>query len=990
MAMCIILEEKRDKRKSLAFQTMYKKKKGTDSPDGLMPNASPSTPIALSDNLSSVSEGKDSDSSEEKQEVGAESSATALQRMPRRSGTKGREVVDWGGAETSLAWDALVETAGGDAELAQALAEKRLAAAEKALAAAKKRNVDGDEDFEGYIAAFKEAERMVDVWKAIAGENARRAEAARIAELEAAEEERRLAATAEALENDIPEWQHDTPEKARARGARRHAGAIYHRQEPVEGVRGKEVGVKFTNNDIPAGRVMVIDASQLQPSHLQGERNHMFFIEEAQPKERTGQDSIGASRRIATEIRPEEITSTATAYTGAPVINSRGEVIQGNSRSDALRYLWSHALPEQQAKYKQYLIDRAADFELDAAAIAAMEHPVLVTMVDVADEEAIRLGQASSEDTESGGEMYLRPANIATRLGVRMREFAERLLRSDDDDASLGQMVSCNAADVLKWLAQHNIISPTQYKTAFNSKDAVTDRAKEDLLKTLYMVVFANGASQLSDAFGRLPVKAQRAILATAFRDMDSPEGAKMLAEIQASIMAYNELMSYPAFANAKTINDKDKKLIRAVEDFTLSTALDDRFETVAPAEKYSNFALRLAALYKASDISQKTLTEHFNRMYDLVQGVSESNLFEEADTTKYTLADAIRKVLELEYKPAKNGTKHGTDGNTSLAVSDNNGPAGQQRDGELPPAGERVAPSAEQTDRRGRTEKDSRGNETTHVADNIIVSRTLSGQEATELLAQMERLAEGASSLELKPENWLATFGEDGTVSTPIGVVKMGDNQYIKMVVRKRTEYFGMIYPTLNNPDIIIDKNAPADGDERDSKYIFVKTFIKPDGSRVVHFESITVRRDGLEVSVSSHEAEAKDIKKDMQNGKILHISEKLSLSSEGSLTETPNKEEGPDLVPTSDMISSDRKDNATSEEKQESEAESSEISARKMPTRCERKTHILQVGGVDTRRNSPVFSMQLRMREPRPICSPTPTARWKMTLPPGLSMPR
>lgn len=97
---------------------------------------------ALSQN-SGVSEGKDSDSSEEKQEVGAESSATALQRMPRRSGTKGKEVVDWGGAETSLAWDALVETAGGDAELAQALAEKRLAAAEKALTAAKKRNVDG-------------------------------------------------------------------------------------------------------------------------------------------------------------------------------------------------------------------------------------------------------------------------------------------------------------------------------------------------------------------------------------------------------------------------------------------------------------------------------------------------------------------------------------------------------------------------------------------------------------------------------------------------------------------------------------------------------------------------------------------------------------------------------------------------------------------------------------------------------------------------------
>ena len=68
------LEEKRDRRKSLAFQTMYKKKKGTDSSDGLMPNASPSTPVAPSDNLSSYSGDKDKTLSEDKQASASESS----------------------------------------------------------------------------------------------------------------------------------------------------------------------------------------------------------------------------------------------------------------------------------------------------------------------------------------------------------------------------------------------------------------------------------------------------------------------------------------------------------------------------------------------------------------------------------------------------------------------------------------------------------------------------------------------------------------------------------------------------------------------------------------------------------------------------------------------------------------------------------------------------------------------------------------------------
>ena len=147
-----------------------------------------------------------------------------------------------------------------------------------------------------------------------------------------------------------------------------------------------------------------------------------------------------------------------------------------------------------------------------------------------------------------------------------------------------------------------------------------------------------------------------------------------------------------------------------------------------------------------------------------------------------------------------------------------------------------------------------------------------------------------------------------------------------MKLFSRKRAEYFGMIKPTLTRPDVVIEKAAPAEGAERNTKYLFVKTFRKQDGRRIVHFESITVKRDGMEVSVSSHEAETKDIKKDMQNGEILHISDNLPLSSEWSLTETPQETEGPDLVPSSDNVSSDGKVNTLSADKQTDGAESSE----------------------------------------------------------------
>lgn len=209
---------------------------------------------------------------------------------------------------------------------------------------------------------------------------------------------------------------------------------------------------------------------------------------------------------------------------------------------------------------------------------------------------------------------------------------------------------------------------------------------------------------------------------------------------------------------------------------------------------------------------------------------------------------------------------------------------------------------------------------------DNSMVGRSLSEQEVTDLIAKMEANAEVAPAIELTPENWIAQFGEDGTVKTPIGIVKMGANQLLKLYSLKRTEYFGMIHPTLNSPDVILEEADPKEGSERDSKYLFIKTFVKSDGTRIVHFESVTVKKDGMEVSISSHEIKDKSLKNKMQNDIVLHLDEKLSPSSEMRLTETPSESEGPDLVPTYDNVSSDGKDNTLSADKQTNGAGSSE----------------------------------------------------------------
>jgi N12 class adenine-specific DNA methylase len=631
-----------------------------------------------------------------------------------------------GAPDTDTAWDALVEKTNDEA-MAQSYADNMVAAKEAALKKAEKAKTKPTEDLDEFMAAEQQrknaitaAQNELATWQRIAGTSKRRSDAIRAqqeaearaaaqarAEQEAVdkaarEEQERI--EREALEG-IPEWHLDTPENARKRGARRFQGQLFTRQEPLQGVAGKEIEVKFSQNDLPKGRVAVIDAAQLQPSHIQGNRNPMFFIEDAQPKNRAEQVSMMAAREIAEGIRPEEITGSATAYTGAPTVNTRGEVIQGNNRSDALRYLWENNLPEQQGKYRQYIIDNAAQFGLDPEAVANMEHPVLVNMLDVDDAEAVRLGMMTAQDTESGGVERIKPKNVAQKLGDGMRTFANMLLNSGDEDASFGQLVDRNGTEVLKWMAQTGAITGTQHRSAFDSKGNLTAEAKNDLQKVLYQAVFKGGSQQLEEMFDKLPAKAQRAILSTAFRDMDSPFTGRLLPELQASIVAYNELMTDPVFASAKKLEE----CLNAVEAYKRVLSLDDRFETVSPSDNFSNFAMHLAAMYKASDLSQSALASYFNQMYDLAQGKKAATLFEEADTTEYPLAEVVNKVLGIDYQPAKNGNNNVANGGADVALHNQNGQGGELRGNEPPASGEQNPAGTEPSDGGTGTSDDSR-----------------------------------------------------------------------------------------------------------------------------------------------------------------------------------------------------------------------------------------------------------------------------------------
>ena len=487
-------------------------------------------------------------------------------------------------------------------------------------------------------------------------------------------------------ESDVPDFSVDRSEDARARGYRVVNGNRVDRQGDIGGYILSPTQIKFSNDVVVDGEYMITDADMLQPSHTGRNKNPLYFISEAQPKERTDEASTAAAERIARDINPREITEGTTAYTGTPVINSRGEVIQGNNRTSAIKTMYD-SYPESAEKYKDYI--RKLVNESERSAIDAINHPVLVRVTPVTDADAIKLGQMTARDTESGGYERINPRQTYVKLSDSAGSFSSILLASDDDeDLSISELISKNGINALKFLVNKNVISNTQYQSAINKDGQLTPEAKQDISGILENSLFEGGIDRLPEMFRFVPQRAQKAILQTFYKDDKSPEKARIKADIQSAIEIVYEAMQDDKFARAKDY----KSAINAINDWKRQKNM---YTNVAPSEIYSNFALELAARMKVS--STKQLVSDFNSYYDLVQG--QKDLF--TSDIEVGKDEALKQIFDL------NGSK----GNDSMEGRTSQGEEGR-------PGSTEATGGQERTVAEGKPEDSGR---TTQGSQNVI-----------------------------------------------------------------------------------------------------------------------------------------------------------------------------------------------------------------------------------------------------------------------------
>ena len=157
---------------------------------------------------------------------------------------------------------------------------------------------------------------------------------------------------------------------------------------------------------------------------------------------------------------------------------------------------------------------------------------------------------------------------------------------------------------------------------------------------------------------------------------------------------------------------------------------------------------------------------------------------------------------------------------------------------------------------------------ESADILDEKHEKTSLTDEEVMAITDAMKANAVIAPTVEINDANWKES------VDTPIGTVKMGKNQKAKLFAKGREQQYGMLLETLSNPDVVLEERDKEQNmfHERPSSYLFVKTFQKEDGSKYVHFESVTVSQGGMEVSISSHIIRENQLKNKLKSDRLLY----------------------------------------------------------------------------------------------------------------------
>jgi len=471
-------------------------------------------------------------------------------------------------------------------------------------------------------------------------------------------------------------------EQRRKDGKYTKDGTTYTRQEAATDTPIGSTGtVKFADNVEQDFEYALLEEETLQPAHINSKRNPNFFIPEAQPKNRKDQSSQVASDKIADNPKLDEAGENSNAYSGAPVVNKRGEVIQGNNRSEGLKKHYQRG----GTKYKQQLIDNAAKFGLTPEQVQGMKKPVLVRRLKVDDAKAIELGNYDAKDIETGGSRKIDPVTTSRRIPQQDKsKMTESIFENTDTETTLTEAIKQNFKGFFDKVRKY--LNPAQVETILGKTGIPSADGIQDLVKLVQQFLFDGANTDLAEQFERLSYNAKQGLLKSLPNLLSVSKENSLLTEVQNAIVAVSD------FSTSK------------VEDFKEWTNQTSMFEEQqTPKQKYTELELNIAELLINSK-KQSDVSNVFKNYTNLVKD-SEGDIFNPQGAKGISKEEAVKQVFN------SNNQTNNQNGSTKQQPTTTEQRADSEQDGANDPKGESEPRQEDEPIRQSPTNEQREGN---------------------------------------------------------------------------------------------------------------------------------------------------------------------------------------------------------------------------------------------------------------------------------------
>lgn len=411
-------------------------------------------------------------------------------------------------------------------------------------------------------------------------------------------------------------------------------GVTYIRNKPQEGPTGNKGKIEFSRDIDKPFTYQLVESENLQPASTDGNRNPSHFIPDAQPKPRADAASKEAAQRIAGNPDLGKVGEAPNAYTGAPVVNARGEVIQGNNRAEGLV---KHYVGQGES-YKKQLAENAGKFGFTKEQVEGMKNPILVRRVDVGDQEAVKLGNYDAKDIETGGKNRIDPVATSRRIPASEKRQILDAIIDDKGDKTANASIRDNYDRAIKLLKKH--LRPAQLDALTTKSGEPTPDGLRDVEKLITHFLFDGGDANLPEYFGNLPSNVQKGITKAFPKIFSVSEEHSLVPEIQNAMAAHEDFR------------------VTGGGDFDVWKKQKDLFKGgLSPQEILTPLELKILETLKNSKTTQNELRDKFADFAHKVNGAS-ADMFSPKEPG-ISKEQAVKETFNTPYNEKQSEYEH-------------------------------------------------------------------------------------------------------------------------------------------------------------------------------------------------------------------------------------------------------------------------------------------------------------------------------------------